>query len=298
MKAKDFFQLVRIPTVFSSLSNVYAGFWIGGGVAGVKSLLLGLVAAGLYLMAGMALNDIADFKVDKAERPNRPLPSGAISLSTAWTLSIGMMVLGLVCQGFANPVAACVGVLLIIAIFVYNFLLKGTFLGPVSMGTCRALNLLGGIALCADGTTDLFFLPFRAKWALASLGFYIACVTFLARDEVGGNSLRRVRVFFAGLVVWVFAWIGIALGHFSPLSILLLAVLFLHLKFLFNPLRNLWRQPASPPATGKSIGALLRTLPFTDVLAMLVMHVTWPFALLGLLWMLPGPFLAKRFYST
>src|SRR3954467_15599367 len=120
---KSFFQLVRIPTVFSAFSNAYAGYWIGGGAASPKALFLGMAAAGLYLMAGMALNDIADYKVDKKERVDRPLPSGAISLPSAWLISIAMLALALACQWIANPVAAVIGVLLILAIFLYNFLL-------------------------------------------------------------------------------------------------------------------------------------------------------------------------------
>jgi len=298
MKSRDFFQLVRIPTIFSSLSNAYAGYWMGGGLAGIKPLLLGLCAAALYLMAGMALNDVADFKVDKVERPGRPLPSGAISRVTAWLLSIGMMLLALVCQWFANPVAACVGVLLIAAIFLYNFGLKGTFLGPASMGLCRLLNLLCGIALCADGTSDLFYLSNPVLCALGSLWFYIACVTWLARDEVGGNSPLRVRVFFAGLAAWVGMWLVFAVLHPSLSALLLIVVLGVHAKFLYAPLKNLWGNPLSPPATGKSIGPLLRTLPFTDVVGMVAVGVFWPWALLGLAWLLPGPFLMKRFYST
>ena len=184
---KPFFQLVRIPTVFSAFSNVYAGYWIGGGAASPRSLILGLVAGGLYLMAGMALNDIADYKVDKEERSSRPLPSGVISLPTAWMVTLGMFALAFICQWLANPIAACVGVVLILAIFLYNFVFKGTLLGPISMGACRVLNLLGGIALCASGTSDLFYLPVHAYWALSSIGSYIALVTYLARDEVKGN---------------------------------------------------------------------------------------------------------------
>jgi 4-hydroxybenzoate polyprenyltransferase len=298
MNFKPFFQLVRIPTVFSAFSNAYAGYWIGGGGAPLKSLFLGMLAAALYLMAGMALNDIADYKVDKVERPSRPLPSGAISRPWAWIFSLGMMALALVCQWFANPVAACVGVCLILAIFLYNFLLKGTFLGEVSMGACRVLNLLGGIALCADGTSDLLFLPFSAYWALASIGVYIVIVTYLAKDEVQGNSRIRVRIFLTGMALWVALWIGFAAFRFSPSSFILLAVLLLHMVLLFKPVRNLQTNPASPAATGKTIGALLRSLPMTDVVGMLGAGVIWPWALLGLAWMLPGPFLAKRFYST
>ncbi len=298
---KSFFQLVRVPTVFSAFSNAYAGYWIGIGRGGAsmspKALILGMAAAALYLMAGMALNDVADYKVDTIERPTRPIPSGAISLPQAWMLSLGMMLLALICQWLANPVAGCVGVLLITAIFLYNFIFKGTFLGPFSMAACRVLNLLGGIALCADGTSDLMFLPTPAYWALGSIGAYIFWVTYLARDEVQGNSALRVRIFFAGMALWIGLWIGFTAVHVSWGSFSLLAGLGFHGALLSKPLRNLGSTPSSPPATGKSIGALLRSLPMTDAVGMLGAGVAWPWALLGLAWMLPGPFLAKRFYS-
>ncbi len=298
MKFREFLRLVRIPTVFSAFSNAYAGFWIGGGHAGVTTLLLGMGAAGLYLMAGMALNDIADYKVDFLERPDRPLPSGAIRLSTAWLWCLGMLALAFALQWFANPVSAVTGVFLMLSIFLYNFWLKQTFLGPAAMGLCRLLNLLCGLALCADGLSDLLFLPRQANWALLSLWLYIAVVTFLARDEVGGNAPRRVRLFFWGLALWCGLWMGFAIREFSWTSILLLVVLLLHLFWLHRPLRNLWGDPSSPSATGRCVGALLRSLPLTDVTGMLAVGVAWPWALLGAVWMAGGFLLPKRFYST
>ena len=84
MQPKAFLSLVRIPTVFSSMSNVYAGYFIGGGRALTPALGLGLAAAALFIMAGMALNDVADKDVDARERPSRPIPSGAVGLGMAW----------------------------------------------------------------------------------------------------------------------------------------------------------------------------------------------------------------------
>src|SRR3989338_1204784 len=114
---------------------------MGGGKAGAAALLLGMAASGLYLMAGMALNDIADYRVDKVERPGRPLPSGSVPKPAAWILSLVMLAGGLLCQWVASPVAAVVGFALILCIFAYNFLLKQTILGPAAMGLCRLLNL-------------------------------------------------------------------------------------------------------------------------------------------------------------
>jgi len=301
---RHYFRLVRVPTVFSAFSNAFAGYWIGGGYASWGALVLGMLASGLFLMAGMALNDIADLKADREERPDRPLPSGAIPLSRAWLVVIGMLALALLLQWIANPVAARVGALLVAAIFLYNFALKGTFLGPLSMGLCRALNLASGMALNFAMLSAFGALSLRVYGALLSLGAYVFLVTYLARDEVQGNSLSRVRVFFFGIAAWFAVWASFAAqapfaaAHPWLNTLILALVLALHLYLLSDALSGLRRNPGSAPATGKTVGAMLRTLPVVDVVGMLAVGVAWPWALLGLAWMLPGRFLARRFYST
>lgn len=295
---RQYLRLVRIPTVFSAFSNAWAGWWIGGAHAPVWTLLLGLLASGLFLMAGMALNDIADLKADRAERPDRPLPSGAIGLGRAWAFALGMMGLALLLQWIASPVAAQVGVLLALAIFLYNFALKGTFLGPLSMGLCRALNLAAGMALNFAAPAAFGALSLPVYGALFSLGAYVAIVTYLARDEVQGNSALRVRVFFFALAAWFAAWASFAALHPWLNTFLLAAVLAFHLFLLSGALSSLSRAPGQAASTGKTVGAMLRTLPAVDVAGMLAASVAWPWALLGLAWMLPGRFLARRFYST
>jgi hypothetical protein len=309
---RDYLRLVRIPTVFSSLSNAYAGYWIGGGYAAWSSLGLALIAAGLYVMAGMALNDIADLEVDRSERPDRPLPSGAISLPAAWALVLGMFGLALILQWIANPASAFVGACLVAAIFLYNFGLKGTLLGPLSMGLCRMLNLAAGMALNFSSPRVFLTQPAALYGALLSLGVYVALVTYLARDEVRGNSASRARLFLVGIAAWFAAWSAWAVTHFSWLSIIGVALLVFHAWLLKDAVGGLRRNPTSPAATGKTVGALLRTLPVTDALGMLAAGVAfWPYqgamgyghfvvpwALLGLAFLLPGRFIPRRFYAT
>ncbi len=298
MQLKPWFQLVRIPTVFSAMCNAYAGYWIGEGKAGFSSLIFGMLASGLFLMAGMILNDIADFHEDLRDRPQRPLPSGAISRSAAWVSALTMMILGLGLQGLANPVCTAVGVLLIGAIFAYNFILKNTVIGPLSMGLCRLLNLLTGIALGANGLSDLLYLPMSTYVVLGLLGFYVACVTFLAREETRGNSSGRIKVFFAGLALWILVWVFFALQQPMMNFLLLSSILLLLLRRLYFPLKKLWQEPHLPSSTQRSVGTLLGCLPLADVMAMFLSGVAWPFALAGWIFTLPGPFLTKRFYST
>jgi len=296
MRPKAFLALVRIPTIFSSMSNAYAGYFIGGGRFFSLSLMLGILSSGLFIMAGMALNDIADKNVDAVERPNRPIPSGAIKLSTAWLLSLGMMGLGLTLLYFANHRSALIGILLCTAIFLYNFVFKGKIFGPAAMGLCRLLNLLTGITLAWPTWPRLDSLPPALGLALFSLWAYIAIVTYLARDEVGGNSKARNRNYFIILAFWLFTWLMLALKQIHTVFILSLIWVFL-IMLLRRPLQKLWTSP-SPKHTGQMVGTMLRFVPIIDVLAMLLNHVPSTQALLGLLWVLPAYTIGKLFYST
>ena len=300
MNLKAFLSLVRIPTVFSSMSNAYAGYWIGtlavGGAIGGFPLriLAGIAAAGLFIMAGMALNDVADKDVDARERPNRPIPSGAVKLAAAWGISLFMMAAGLGILAAANPLSACVGLALCAAIFAYNFGLKGGPLGPAAMGLCRALNLLTGMSLA--WTTVPSTLPRSAWLALASLWAYIALVTFLARDEVGGNTRKRAILYLAGLAVWFAGWAASAIVWYRAEHLLALAWLALAM-LLRGPLKNL-AADATPKHTGQMVGMMLRCVPLVDVLAMLANGVRWEYAVAGALWILPAYGVGKWFYST
>lgn len=296
MKPKAFLALVRIPTVFSSMSNAYAGYFLAGGRDLSPHLVEGILAAALFIMAGMALNDVADKDVDARERPTRPIPSGAIPLGQAWGASLAMMGLGLVLLFLANPISALVGAALCACIFSYNFLLKGTALGPAAMGLCRAFNLLTGISLTGSGFPHPLDLPKPVWLALFSLWAYIALVTFLARDEVGGNSRKRSILFLGGLALWFLGWSLAAFRWFRTESFLALAWLGLAM-LLRGPLRNLATDP-SPKHTGRMVGAMLRLVPLVDVLAMLANQVPPAYALAGALWIVPAYAVGKWFYST
>lgn len=307
LSLRAFFAWVRIPTVFSSLGNAYAGWWLGGH-ADVTSLVLGMLAAGLFLMAGMGLNDIADYKVDQVERPKRPLPSGAIRLSQAWAMSLGMLAVGLGLQALVNARAFAVGLALVAAIFLYNFVLKGTWAGPLAMGLCRALNVLAGMALNwavgwgampggggAPLSLDLN-LPLGAQAALLSLGLYIAVVTYLARDEVQGNSRARVRTFLFYFGLWLGAWIALGWRGLAPWWGVM-ATLAALVALIGQPLGALWRKP-SPAHTGRMVGSLLRGIPLVDMLGLWAGGLPWHVVLSMAVFMVPGPLLMKRFYST
>src|SRR5262245_58250570 len=89
-------RISNLPTVWS---NCLAGWLIGQGGDPGRFLLLNLGATFLYL-AGMFLNDAFDAQYDRQHRSERPVPSGAIALSSVWQWGLSWMGLGLLCFSF------------------------------------------------------------------------------------------------------------------------------------------------------------------------------------------------------
>ena len=204
-------QLVRLPNAASLwadtlLATLAAGTWAES--PAIAALIL-VAGTGFYL-GGMALNDYCDRAEDAAARPFRPIPSGRIAPRAALGLAVGLLALGLTCAGAASalhpPAAGAPVWLLALAlcgtIVAYDAALKHTPLGPVAMGSCRALNV--AMVLATTGA-----LPAPVAVHLAGIGgLYIAGVTLVARREEGASSPRTL---WAGAISMVTAVIAVVL---------------------------------------------------------------------------------------
>jgi 4-hydroxybenzoate polyprenyltransferase len=179
-------QLVRPANVATALADVLAGYAVaGGGHAGLGWLLL--ATACLYA-GGIVLNDVFDREIDRAERPERPIPSGRILWKTAALAGALLLAAGTVFAAMANATALAVAVAIAAAVLLYDAWTKRlALIGPVNMGLCRGFNLLLGVA-AAPGALG-------RHWPLALLPLtYIAAVTALSRGEVHGGR-RGIAAF-------------------------------------------------------------------------------------------------------
>ena len=173
-------RLLRVPNLLTVPGDPLAGYLLAAGAgADVSWNLAAVLAVALLLYAaGLVLNDLADREVDARERPNRPLPSGAIRSSTARVAAGLALVVAVGLSAGLERTAFAATLALLSAILLYNFALKSTALGPACMGVCRGLSLLLGAAIVKDG-----LLP----WAVAAaLAIYVAVVTLVARREMAG----------------------------------------------------------------------------------------------------------------
>jgi 4-hydroxybenzoate polyprenyltransferase len=162
---------------------------------------LPLAAASMVLYAsGMALNDLFDLEIDRAERPGRPLPSGRVSRSFAAWLGWGGLVLGPALARTSGPRPALVAVVLSLAILAYDGGLKRSILGPEFMGSCRGLNLLLGMSHAPS-------LGGPVAWLAAlCFGAFVAGVTWISRSETKSGETRNLLL---GLTIEDLALLGL-----------------------------------------------------------------------------------------
>ncbi len=197
-RLRAWLQLLRLPNLLTVPGDPLAGFLLAGG-AGVLLSSLWAVLASLSLYAsGLVWNDVADLRVDQAERPGRPLPSGRIGRLPAIVSAALLMACGALCCAVLGPLSSRIGLALMAMILLYNFGLKRIpVLGPLAMGACRSLSLLLGAS--AAGSAFIFSPPVLA--AAVTLGLYVAAVTQLARHETTPEKTGRLRSLHAGVLV-------------------------------------------------------------------------------------------------
>jgi 4-hydroxybenzoate polyprenyltransferase len=176
-------QWLRLPNTFTVMADPLAGwFAVGGGVpAWQLPLLVG--ASACFYTSGIVFNDCFDYELDSIEHPARPLPSGAVSLKSAWLLGSALMITALVLVALAGPVPLGVGIYLGAMIFFYNAWARHfTALRPLVLGTCRFANFLLGMRC----------LPVRMWWMPATVGVCAIIIATLSRHEAGDLARKRV----------------------------------------------------------------------------------------------------------
>lgn len=183
---KALLQLIRLPNLFTAPADSLAGWALATHPNGhpAQAAMLACSSVLLYL-GGIVLNDLMDLNEDRVERPNRPLPSGAVSKRTAWALVLVSLPAGMFLAMLAGSLEALLAaVFLAVLVVMYNAGLKRTWMGPPTMGLCRGVNVLLGSS--ASHSHDY---GFPAAWALAVLiALYVTGITCISRSEAKGGG--------------------------------------------------------------------------------------------------------------
>jgi 4-hydroxybenzoate polyprenyltransferase len=214
-------QLLRLPNVFTAAADVTMGFVVTQrGLEPVRDFAMLVAASCLLYLSGMVLNDVFDAEVDAVERPERPIPSGRVSLRAATIAGWGMLVWGVALAWLVSINAndwrpAVVASLLASVIVLYDGALKRTRFAPLLMGECRFLNVLLGMSL--------FLIPWgRSELLIAGgIGTYILGVTVFARTDARRSARSRLMTGFLTLAcgVLLLAFLPFLTDYRPPLEI-------------------------------------------------------------------------------
>jgi 4-hydroxybenzoate polyprenyltransferase len=274
---KQYATLTRISNLPTCWTNVLTGCAIGSMAASqpvaVTPVIILATIISLFYMAGMALNDLVDVKIDRQQRPDRPIASGLISHRAALIFIATLLVAGTI--GLLIFFRHCIylGLLLIAMIVLYDITHKRHSYSVVFMALCRALIYVISADAVFSGDTVR---EFRAATAIAStvLALYVAFVTIIARCE---NKQQIDRRRWLSIAIMLLVPVAFALSlpttvYPCIIAVLLLIILSRAAMFVFS----------EPPKVKQAVMTWLACICLLDCLFLAVLGSPAPAVTAGL----------------
>ena len=189
----SFFRFIRLPNIFTAISNVCAGAVIAnGGIFPIPDIFFVIIASAFLYGGGIAINDYSDRDFDREFRPERPIPSGSISEKEALLIGGSLLIIGIISGFIISKNAGILAVSIAVCALLYDSFLKKWFLpGIIGMGLCRSLNWTLGLET-GKGIMDFISIPI-------AIFFYIVILTYISRYEVKISGLKKIVA--AGIIL-------------------------------------------------------------------------------------------------
>lgn len=145
-KLRALLELLRPFNAFIAfLSIVVAATIAGGQISGAVLILLASLAGGLIAGGGNAINDVFDLEIDRINKPQRPLPRGAVTKHEARLVWLVSSALGLFLTSFLSVAAMLIAAFWVVGLYYYSRALKRTVLwGNLLVGVMTGLALVFG----------------------------------------------------------------------------------------------------------------------------------------------------------
>ncbi|MEK7484485.1 MAG: UbiA family prenyltransferase, partial [Planctomycetota bacterium] len=236
---KSYLQLIRLPALLTSLTNIWTGYFLSFPVAGWIWLYPLFVLMGISALAyasGMILNDYYDREEDQEKQKKKPLVNGGIlpshAVSLGYVLQLGALLLAI----SLSRNTLWITLSLLFFVNAYDIGLKHfKLLGGATMASCRFLNVALGMSLFLDQVPP-------ERWIFPMLLF--AYVFFLTRMSQMEELLER-KSRFVGIAIGL-AGIPILTCVLTPNFWMGLPFMFLLLYKLTKALQAAWKNYTPP----------------------------------------------------
>ena len=147
---------------------------------------------GLFICAySMAVNDIYDLEVDRVNRPDRPIPSGRVTVRQASRLSLLMLGVGLACSILSfNPLAVVIALAYAFVSWLYNSRAKRTGLpGNLIVASSLAIPFIYGGAVSGGSIGGSLLLMMALTAFFSGVGREVV----KSMADVEGDAKRHVE---------------------------------------------------------------------------------------------------------
>jgi geranylgeranylglycerol-phosphate geranylgeranyltransferase len=129
--------------------SIFLAAFICGELSPPMNVLLACLSGALITSAANAINDVFDIAIDRINKPQRPLPSGIVSVTGGWVFSMSCFAAGIALSWQINIQAFIIAAIICVLLFLYSAKFKRTVLAGnfiVSLATGMAF-IYGGVAI-------------------------------------------------------------------------------------------------------------------------------------------------------
>lgn len=170
-----------------------------------RALTLAMTSAALIGAGANAINDVFDLAIDRVNRPTRPLPSGAVSVSTARSVWAACSALGVGLGALVSWAHLAIAVGSVTLLYAYSARLKRVpLVGNLAVALVLGLAILyGGLAVGPAA---------GALWLGAAFAVGSTFAREVAKDleDVAGDAVEGARTLPIVLGERAAVWIAVA----------------------------------------------------------------------------------------
>lgn len=302
-------EIIRPPNLFTIAGDILTGASLALIGKGEIHLVIPVLIVSLFLyISGLILNDYFDAKIDRVERPSRPIPSGKVRSNEALIVSMVFMASAVFLGSWISGVrllpveisiyppqrAQVLKIVLILAVLIvlYNGAArKIPWTGFIVMGLCRGCNILLGAAVVTESFNSKVFYGAGIEM------LYIISVSALAYTETKSHpGIVKCSLPYISLLVLVI----MVLEKISPIGICVLFITLGHVLFILRRIRH--KDKHIPERIGELVSSLM--LIQCTIIAIFMDHSVqyrnYYFFTIAILYMLffASRLTAKKFYGS
>ena len=166
-------ELTRPENALAAGVLTFIGAFIAGGLTAPTSTAFAVLATGFATGGGNAINDYFDREIDAINRPDRPLPRGAVTARAALAFSLALFAAAVGLTLLLPPIAIAIAVVNLLALIAYTEVFKGL----PGVGNALVAYLTGSTFLYGGAAVG-------GDLATVSVLFVLAAAATMAREIV------------------------------------------------------------------------------------------------------------------